>query len=49
MHQTLGELLGKLFGPLFRSKKIIKKNIKTGAGRKYNSAEQKKIINGYVV
>ena len=29
---NLGGLLGRLFGPLFRSKYIIKKNIKTGLG-----------------
>lgn len=29
---TLGSFLGKLIGPLFRSKNIIKQNIKTGLG-----------------
>ena len=29
---NLGSSLGKLIGPLFRSKKIIKQNIKTGLG-----------------
>ena len=29
---NLGSILGKIIGPLFRSKKIIKQNIKTGLG-----------------
>ena len=42
---NLGSLLGKLFGPMFRSKKIIVRNINTALGD-VNNAEQKKIING---
>jgi len=42
---NLGSLLGKLFGPMFRSKKIIIRNINTALGD-VNNAEQKKIING---
>ena len=42
---NLGSLLGKLFGPMFRSKKIIVRNINTALGD-INNAEQKKIING---
>ena len=30
---NLGSILGKLIGPLFRSKNIIKQNIKTGLGK----------------
>jgi len=42
---NLGSLLGKLIGPLFRSKKIIKENIKTGLG-KIDEKEVSEIING---
>ena len=41
---SLGGLLGKLFGPLFRSKKIIKQNIKTGLGE-IDDKRQNEIIN----
>ena len=39
---NLGAILGKFIGPLFRSKDIIKKNIKIGLGE---INEQKKIWN----
>jgi len=41
---SLGELLGKLFGPLFRSKKIIQQNIKIALGE-INDKRQNEIIN----
>ena len=41
---NLGGLLGKLFGPLFRSKKIIKQNIKIGLGE-IDDKNQNEIIN----
>jgi len=42
---NLGSLLGKIFGPLFRSKNIIKKNIKIGLGS-VNEKKSEAIING---
>ena len=42
---NLGSILGKLFGPLFRSKKIIKQNIKTGLGD-IDEKKESEIING---
>ena len=39
-----GSILGKFIGPLFRSKKIIKQNIKTGLGE-IDNARQNEIIN----
>ena len=39
-----GSILGKFIGPLFRSKKIIKENIKTGLGEIYEQKESE-IIN----
>ena len=42
---NLGSILGKLIGPFFRSKNLIKKNIKTGLGN-ISEIEEKKIING---
>ena len=42
---NLGGILGKLFGPLFRSKNLIKKNIKLRLGN-INKSEEEKIING---
>tara|TARA_B100000029_G_scaffold444265_1_gene463924 strand:- start:980 stop:1858 length:879 start_codon:yes stop_codon:yes gene_type:complete len=41
---NLGSILGKLIGPFFRSKNLIKKNIKIGMGN-INENEEKKIIN----
>jgi len=41
---SLGGLLGKLFGPLFRSKKIIKQNIKIALGE-IDDKRQNEIIN----
>ena len=41
----LGSFLGRLIGPLFRSKNIIKKNIRTALGEIDEKAE-KEIING---
>jgi len=41
---NLGAIIGRLFGPLFRSKKIIEKNIKIGLGD-INEKKQKEIIN----
>ena len=41
---NLGSILGKLIGPLFRSKKIIKQNIKTGLGE-IDEQKESKIIN----
>jgi len=42
---NLGGLIGKLFGPLFRSKKITRQNIKNGLG-KIDSQKEKEIIDG---
>jgi len=42
---SLGGLIGVLFGPLFRSKKITKQNIKNGLGE-INNVDEEKIING---
>ena len=42
---NLGSILGKFIGPLFRSKDIIKKNIKIGLG-KIDIEQETKIING---
>ena len=42
---NLGSVLGKLIGPLFRSKNIIKKNIKIGLGN-IDEKREKEIING---
>ena len=41
----LGSIIGKFFGPIFRSKDIIKKNIKTGLGEIEKNKESE-IING---
>ena len=41
----IGSIIGKFFGPLFRSKKIIKQNIKIGLGN-IDESKQKEIING---
>jgi len=41
---NLGSILGKLIGPLFRSKKIIKQNIKTGLGE-IDALKESEIIN----
>ena len=41
----LGALIGKTFGPFFRSKSITKKNIKIAFGE-IDKIEEKKIING---
>ncbi len=41
---NLGGLLGRSFGPLFRSRKIIKQNIKTALGE-IDKKEEAKIIN----
>ena len=40
---NVGGILGKLIGPLFRSKKIIKQNIKTGLGE-INEQKESEII-----
>ena len=42
---NLGGMMGKFFGPLFRSKSITKKNIKIGLG-KISKENEKEIING---
>ena len=42
---NLGSLLGKFIGPLFRSKKLIKQNIKIGLGI-IEKKEEEEIING---
>jgi Kdo2-lipid IVA lauroyltransferase/acyltransferase len=42
---NLGGILGKMVGPLFRSKKIIKNNIKIGLGS-ISKSKEKEIING---
>ena len=41
---NLGSVLGKFIGPLFRSKNIIKQNIKTGLGE-INEKKESEIIN----
>jgi len=41
---NIGSFLGKLIGPLFRSKKIIKQNIKTGLGE-IDEQKESEIIN----
>ena len=41
---SLGSILGKLIGPSFRSKKIIKENIKTGLGE-IDKQKESEIIN----
>jgi len=41
---NLGSILGKLIGPLFRSEKIIKQNIKTGLGE-IGEQKETEIIN----
>ena len=38
---NLGSILGQFFGPFFRSKKLIKKNIKIGLG----DLDEKRISN----
>ena len=42
---NLGGMIGKFFGPLFRSKNITKKNIKIGLGE-ISKENEKEIING---
>jgi len=42
---SVGSILGKSVGPLFRSKKIIKQNIKTGLGE-IDEKKESEIING---
>jgi Lauroyl/myristoyl acyltransferase len=42
---NLGAILGKFLGPLFRSKKIIKENIKNSLGN-ISQTQEEKIING---
>jgi KDO2-lipid IV(A) lauroyltransferase len=42
---NLGSVIGKFFGPLFRSKSLIKQNIKTGLGN-IDEKKEKEIING---
>ena len=42
---NLGGVIGELFGPLFRSKKITKQNIRNGLGE-IDNKEETKIING---
>ena len=41
---NLGSVLGRFIGPLFRSKEIIKQNIKTALGE-IDKKEENKIIN----
>ena len=41
---NLGSILGRLIGPLFRSKNIIKKNIRTGLGE-IDQKKESEIIN----
>ena len=41
---NLGGILGRIIGPLFRSKNIIKKNIKTSFGE-INEQKESEIIN----
>ena len=42
---NIGSLIGRLIGPFFRSKNIIKKNIKIGLGN-IDAMKEKEIING---
>ena len=42
---NLGSILGRSFGPLFRSKHIVKNNIKIGLGE-IDIKKESKIING---
>ena len=42
---NLGSMIGRFFGPLFRSKSITKKNIKIGLGE-ISKESEKEIING---
>jgi len=42
---NLGSILGRFIGPLFRSKKITKQNIKIGLGN-LDEKKEKEIING---
>ena len=42
---NLGSILGKIIGPFFRKKSIIKKNIKIGLGD-IDQKKEKEIING---
>ena len=42
---SLGSILGKVIGPFFRSKNIIKQNIKIGLGN-LDKKKEEKIING---
>ena len=42
---NLGSMIGRFFGPLFRSKSITKKNIKIGLGE-ISKENEKEIING---
>ena len=42
---NIGSLMGRLIGPFFRSKNIIKKNIKIGLGN-IDAMKEKEIING---
>ena len=41
---NLGSILGRIIGPFFRSKKIIKENIKTGLGE-IDKEKESEIIN----
>jgi len=45
LSSNLGAFIGSLFGPLFRSKNITKKNIKIGLGE-ISKENEKEIING---
>ena len=42
---NIGSVLGKIVGPFFRSKNIIKQNIRTGLGN-LDEKNEKEIING---
>ena len=42
---SVGSILGKFFGPFFRSKALVKKNIKIALGN-IDEGKQKKIIMG---
>ena len=42
---NIGSILGKFLGPLFRSKKIIRQNIRTGLGE-IDKQKEREIING---
>ena len=42
---SLGSILGKVIGPFFRSKNIIKQNIKIGLGN-LDKKKEEEIING---